>query len=405
MISLQRYRELFRVPDVRKVLLASIAGRFPIGIAGLAILLFVQSRSTSFALAGSASALYILGLALIAPFLGRLIDRVGPRPILLACALLYPAALSGLTVLVLSTAHPVWINVMALAAGASLPPISVCIRTLYPRLIKDVSLLQTAYSVDSAVVEVVFILGPAFVAGCMAAGYPEVAILIAAISAVVGTAVFARARPIARWSVPLVRRPRSWLGALRPLQLRIVFGVTVLYSMGFGLFEVGVAAHAERAGHPAAAGIALALASVGSGAGALVYGSRHWRAPLTHQFMLALTTMAIGMLLLVPIDNLVLYSATCVIAGVPMATAIASQSLLVSRLAARERLAESFTWATSCLLGGISAGFAAGGLMADTLAPYWLLIAAAGVTAAAALLVALCLKVDEAPRPSMDARG
>ncbi|MES2562777.1 MAG: MFS transporter, partial [Pseudomonadota bacterium] len=388
MISLQRYRELFRVPDVGRALLASIVGRFPIGIAGLAILLFVQSRSTSFALAGSASALYILGLALIAPFLGRLIDRVGPRPVLLACALLYPAALAGLTVLVLAAAQPIWINVMALAAGASLPPISVCIRTLYPRLINDVSLLQTAYSVDSAVVEVVFILGPAFVAGCMALGYPEVALLIAATAAVIGTAVFARARPIAHWSVPPVRSARSWLGALRPPQLRIVFGVTVLYSMGFGLFEVGVAAHAERAGSPSAAGIALALASVGSGAGALVYGSRHWRSALTHQFMLALIAMAAGMLLLVPIDNLVLYSAACVIAGVPMATAIASQSLLVSRLAAHERLAESFTWATSCLLGGISAGFAAGGLMADTLAPYWLLIAAAGVTAAAALLVA-----------------
>jgi MFS family permease len=156
-----------------------------------------------------------------------------------------------------------------------------------------------------------------------------------------------------------------------------------------------VAAHAERAGTPSSAGIALALASVGSGAGALVYGSRHWRSPLQRQFMLALTAMAAGMLLLVPIDNLILYSAACMIAGAPMATAIASQSLLVSRLAPRERLGESFTWATTCLLGGISAGIAAGGVMADTLAPYWLLVAAGGVTAAAALLVALCLKIPE----------
>ena len=78
--------------------------------------------------------------------------------------------------------------------------------------------------------------------------------------------------------------------------------------------------------------------------------------------------MAAGMGLLVPIDNLVLYSLACVLAGAPMATVIASQSLLVSRLAARERLAESFTWATTCLLGGISAGIAAGGAMAEAFA-------------------------------------
>lgn len=400
MISFQRYRELFRVPDVGPVLVASIVGRLPIGIAGLAILLFVQNRSASFALAGSASALYVLGLALIAPFLGRLIDRGGPRPVLLVCGMLYPAALVALTILVLSAAHAGWVSAMALMAGASLPPVSACIRTLYPRLITDPSLLQTAYSVDSAVVELVFILGPALVAGCVAIGYPEVAILLAALSAGIGTTVFARAPPVVRWTAPLVHRPRSWLGALRPRKLLVVFGATVLYSIGFGLFEVGVTAHAASRGTPSAAGIALALASLGSGAGAVVYGSRHWRAPLTRQFMIALVAMAVGILLLVPIDNLVLYSLASIVAGVPMATAIASQSLLVSRLAARERLAESFTWATTCLLGGISAGIAAGGAMAETLAPYWLLVAAAGTTAAAALLVATCLdlKSDDALR-------
>lgn len=391
MISLQRYRELFRVPGVGPALVASIIGRLPIGIAGLAILLFVQHRSQSFALAGSASALYVLGLAVIAPLLGRLFDRVGPRPVLLICGLLYPATMVALAVLVMSAAHPAWVSAIALAAGATLPPVSACIRTLYPRLIPDVSLLQTAYSVDSAVVEIVFILGPALVAACVAIGYPEVAILMAALSAGFGTIVFARTPPIVHWKVSAVQRPRSWLGALQPRKLLIVFGATVLYSIGFGLFEVGVTAHAARAGSPSAAGLALALASLGSGAGALFYGSRHWRAPLARQFMLALIAMAAGILLLVPIDHLVLYALASIIAGVPMATVIASQSLLVSRLAARERLGESFTWATTCLLGGISAGIAMGGVMAETIAPYWLLVAAAGITAAGALLVATCL--------------
>jgi MFS family permease len=402
-ISLDRYRELFRVPQVRSALLASIAGRLPIGITSLAILLFVQSRSGSFALAGSASALYVLGLAGIAPFLGRAVDRLGPRPVLLACGVVYPGALVGLALLVLAGAHAAWVSAAALAAGASLPPVSACIRALYPRLIREPSLLQTAYSVDSAFVELVFILGPAVVAACVATGYPEAAMFLAALAAGVGTVVFARAPAVLGWTAPASHRPRSWLGALSPPKLLIVFGATVLYSVGFGLFEVAVSAHAAAKGTPSAAGIALALTSVGSGAGAVVYGSRHWRMPLPRQFLIALTLMASSILLLAPIDNLVVYSLVAVVAGVPMATAIATQSQLVSTLASRERLAESFTWATTCLLGGISAGVALGGLMAEVLAAWWLLVAAAASTGLAAVLVAAFLRTTPGSGP--DAAG
>jgi MFS family permease len=399
MISLDRYRELFLVPQVRSALLASIAGRVPIGLTGLAILLFVQSRSGSFALAGSASALYVLGLAVIAPFLGRAVDRLGPRPILLVCGVAYPAALVGLALLVLAGAHAAWVSVAAFAAGASLPPVSACIRALYPRLIREPSLLQTAYSVDSALVELVFILGPAVVAACVATGYPEAAIFLAALAAGVGTVVFARAPAIARWTASAAYRPRSWLGALSPSKLRVVFSATILYSIGFGLFEVAVSAHAAAKGTPFAAGIALALTSVGSGAGAVVYGSRHWRMPLPRQFLIALTLMAAGILLLAPIDNLVVYSMVAIVAGVPMATAIAAQSQLVSVLASRERLAESFTWASTCLLGGVSAGIALGGWMAERYAAYWLLVAAAVSTALAAVLVGGLLGIEPGSDP------
>jgi MFS family permease len=394
MISLDRYRELFLVPQVRSALITSIVGRLPIGIAGLAILLFVQSRSRSFALAGTASALYVLGLAVISPFLGRIIDRLGPRPVLLVCGVMYPAALVALALLVLAGAHAVLVSAIAFVAGASLPPVSACIRTLYPRLIAEPSLLQTAYSVDSAFVEMVFILGPAAVAACVATGYPEAALFLAALAAGVGTVVFARTPAVARWTAPAAHRPRSWLGALSPPKLLIVFGATILYSVGFGLFEVAVTAHAAAKGTPSAAGIALALTSVGSGAGAVVYGSRHWRMPLPRQFLIALALMAAGIFLLVPIDNLVVYSLAAIVAGVPMATAIATQSQLVSRLAARERLAEAFTWASTCLLGGISAGIAIGGGMAEVFAAHWLLVAAGASTALGAVLVAAFLGTE-----------
>ena len=52
--------------------------------------------------------------------------------------------------------------------------------------------------------------------------------------------------------------PRRAIGIAVP----VVFGVTLLYSLAFGLFEVAVTAHAAAKGSPAAAGIALILVAV-----------------------------------------------------------------------------------------------------------------------------------------------
>jgi MFS family permease len=132
---------------------------------------------------------------------------------------------------------------------------------------------------------------------------------------------------------------------------------------------MAVIAQATHHGRPAAAGVTLALASFGSAAGVLIYGSRDWRPPVPRQFLIAIGMLAAGLLLLVSIESLVWFALANVIAGVPMAPVIAAQSLLVSRIAPREMLAESFTWSTTCLLFGISAGIAAGGVMAEYVRP------------------------------------
>jgi MFS family permease len=392
MVSLEGYRALFAVPHVAATLRASVLGRLPIGIAGLSILLFVQGRSNSFVAAGTASALYVLGLGVVAPFLGRWIDRLGPRIVLVTCGFLYPAALLALAALVLASAHLAYISAAALIAGATLPPVTPCMRALYTRLVRDPSLLHTAYSVDSAVVEAVFILGPALVAACVASGRPEAAVLLAVLSAAIGAQTFARAQAVKSWSGTIGRAHQSWLGVLSYPALLVVFGVTLLYSLAFGLFEVAVTAHAAAKGSPAVAGIALALASLGSGAAALVYGARRWHAPLRRQFFVALLAMTAGIAVLLPIDNLTTYSIACIASGAPMATVIATQSSLISHYAPRERLGESFTWGATCLLTGISGGIALGGVLAEIFAAHWLLIGAVGATAVAAVCAAAFLR-------------
>jgi MFS family permease len=386
-IFFSRYSDLFRAPGVRAALAASVVGRLPIGIAMLAILLFLQDRTGSFALAGTATALYVLGLAMVAPFLGRMIDRLGPLPVLSVSAVIYPGMLLALVVLVTHTDRHGWIALAALAAGAAFPPITICMRALYPRLLPEVGLLQTAYSVDSAVIETIFIAGPALVALFVSSGHPYGAVLFAAVCAAVGNVIFLRSAAVRDWAIHPRSARRSLRGPLRYPRLLAVFAATVLFSVAFGLYEIAVTAFAAGRGTPAAAGVILALASVGGAAGALVYGSRDWKLPVARQFLVVVGLMTGGLLLLASIDNLVLFALASVVTGAPMAPVIASQSVLVSRLAPREMLAESFTWGATCLLGGISAGIAAGGVLAEYTSPAVILLAAATSALLAAVVV------------------
>ncbi len=382
---LDRYRALFRVPAIHATMLASIPGRLPIGIAGFAILLLVQHKSGTFVTAGAASALYVLGLASVAPLIGRAIDRAGPLPVLRVCAFVYPAMLAALITLVSVQAHAFAIALCAYIAGAALPPITICMRTLYPRALTDPALLQTAYSVDSVLVESVFVIGPALVAMFLAFGIPEGAVLLAALTAGAGTLWFIRTPAIRDWEI----RPRSGVGrwgVFAEPGLLVLLAATTCYSVAFGLYEIGVTAYATKRGLPAVAGIALALASLGSALGAFVYGAWHWQTPLRKQFLIALGLMAAGSLIVAPANDIYLFLLANFIAGAPMASVIATQSLLLSRLAPQGKLAESFTWGGTCLLGGISGGIALGGVLAETVAPAWILVSAASATGAAALI-------------------
>lgn len=394
MISLARYRALLREPQLSGAIAASVVGRLPIGMAMLAILLFIQDARESFSLAGVAAALYVTGIGVVAPLVGRLIDRFGPRPVLLACACAYPVALTGLMVAVILGAGTAWVAGLAFVAGVTLPPVPTCIRTLLRRLLHEPTQIQAAYSLDSVLMESVFILGPGIVSLFVAAAWPAGAVGCTAVCGGIGAVVFARTRAVRGWhSDGPARAPRSRLLAAKS-GLAPIVAVTFLFSTGFGLFEVAVAAVATRAEVPAAAGLILALASVGSAMGALVYGSRSWPLAPSGQYKAALLAMCLGLALLAPVQDLVLFGAVAIVAGIPMSTVLAAQSVLIADIAPRAALAEAFTWAATSLLAGVSLGIGVGGLALEVAPPMLTLLGASFTTAAA--LATACLSVHAA---------
>src|SRR5687767_11606174 len=125
---------VWRLPSAPVLLLSGFAGRLPSAMVPLALLLMVQQQTGSYAIAGFASATLGVAAAGMAPVLGRLADRRGPRSILLAQAAAYPILL-GLLVAVVLTGAPVAALIGASAlAGMATPLVSGTVRALWSRV-------------------------------------------------------------------------------------------------------------------------------------------------------------------------------------------------------------------------------------------------------------------------------
>lgn len=383
MISLEKYKNVLASPGLGFLFAASIVGRLPIGMSGLSILLLVQGASGSFATGGVATGSFVAGLACVAPVLGRIIDRYGPRTILLASAFLFPTSLLALVAAVSQGASLLTAAACAALAGACFPPITVCVRTFLRQRFGDDPLLATAYSLDSVLIETIFIVGPLLVAVFVAIASPKIAIWFAAASGFAGVFLFLRSAALGQWRIE-ARTHGTMLGPLAQKRFVALIVVVICYALAFGLTELGATAYAKEAGRAALAGVFLGLMSVGSAFGGLAYGSAHWHAPLLRQFSATLAIMGAGLLLLAAPWTTFVFAVLCILAGVVMAPALIIQSMLVTKTAKAEHTTEAFTWSSSALLAGVGFGMALGGVLVET----WRSPASFAAAAVAALTAA-----------------
>jgi MFS family permease len=391
MISLQRYAALFAKPDLRAAILASLLGRLPIGISGLALLLLVQAREASFTDAGLVTSAYLAGLAGIAPLVGRLIDRLGPRPVLLFAGFTYPLALLTLIAAVNRGAPLSLVLLLSFLAGATLPQITTCMRTLYRRRLADDALLVAALSFDSVLIETVFILGPMLVALVVATATPDLAVLLGAVCAAAGALFITRTPALTGWSVERSQH-RSLLGVLHDAAFRRLLAILLCYAAVFGFVDIGVATYAYEIHQPALAGVILGVMSIGSAAGGLAYGSRAWHVPLTRQFAWSLIIMGLSIAPLAFVAHPLLLALLAMVSGVTMAPPLIIQSTIVAKTMPTPQMAEAFTWVTTAMLCGVGLGFACGGVVAEAQGATAVFLLATAITVVVGVLARAMLQ-------------
>ncbi|MGW5668843.1 MFS transporter, partial [Micromonospora sp. NPDC003776] len=181
-------RGVLRAPQVLRVLLSSQVGRLPTASGPLALLLFAR-QSLSLATAGLLVAAYTAGMALGTPLLARAVDRWRQPPVLWGAAILSGL---GFVAVALTGGHLAGAVVGAAVAGLGTPPLEACLRTLWPSLL-PASAVPTAYTLDIAVQEVIFVVGPLVTLLAVTLGGPPAGLVAAAVAQLAGTAAYASA--------------------------------------------------------------------------------------------------------------------------------------------------------------------------------------------------------------------
>ena len=264
-------------------------------------------------------------------------------------------------------------------------------RTFFKQRLQEQSLLATAYSLESVLIELIFILGPVLVAIFVALASPAAAVLFAAACGCAGTLLFQRSQALRQWRIE-PRGRASLFGPLAEPGFVPLLAVILCYASAFGLVEIGTMAYAMETGGPALAGVLLGIMSIGSAAGGLVYGSRSWRLPLARQFALMLGLMGLGVAPLALLPASWAFGLWCLVAGIAMAPALIMQSMLVAGNSRPEHSTEAFTWSTTGLLAGVGMGLIIGGGLLEHAKSPVVFTAAALLSVTAGLLALLLVK-------------
>ncbi|MFI5913511.1 MFS transporter [Dactylosporangium sp. NPDC051541] len=386
---MRQYMSVWRLPGAPLLLIVGVAARLGLGMVSLALLLLLQQANGRYAQAALACSVYAIASAAASPIVGRLADRIGPAPVLLVTGLLYPCSLIFLLVAGLNDLPLGVVLAAAVLAGITFPPLTAAVRGTWNALtVHDAEVRVTALAAETALFELVFVVGPLLVALCVALWQPAVALGTAAVVTFVGTLTVARGQAIRSWRRPAEHTPARGLGPLRVPGFAALL-VTAL-GVGFAFGGIGVAVPAYATAYVAddpesVGGILLGVWGIGSAAAGVWFGSRP-RPGARLRWLLVAVAGSLAILAAMP--NALALGVALVIGGATIAPALTVQNSMVGLIVPPSMLNEAYTWLVTVSIGASAAGVGVTGLVVDRPGGAVWAFLLAGASVAAGALVA-----------------
>lgn len=379
---LNTYRAVFRTPGTAAFCAAGFVMRFPIAMYPLGLVLIVSARTGHYAFAGVLSGVYVLANGAGNPVLARVSDRLGQRRVLLPATVVHAAA-TILLAICFTERWPDWTLLAPTAiSGFTFLSVGSLIRARWSYVLGGRPELGTAYSLESTLDEVVFVLGP-ILATLIATQLDPVLVLYVAVALIAAGAVWLAALrgstpPLAETSDERHRSPLAARGM--PLVTLVAAAMGAIFASA----EVTMVAFCGQHGERPLSGAVLAAFAGGSATAGFLYGSRTRARPVLDRFRLQAVFFGVLPALFLVAWNVGVLAACAFVVGLGIAPTLITAFGLIEQIVPARSLTEGLAW----LVAGLSVGYGGGAALVGRIADAYGARTAFGVTIGAGLLMA-----------------
>jgi MFS family permease len=370
------YTTLFRIPGAMKFSVSALIGRMPISMDSLALIFIVVAVSDSYALAGALSAVASITISIATPFWSRLADRIGQRKMLLRVVPLKILGLSLFIALVMNEA-PVWTWFVSIIL-AELAAINTggLVRRRWLHVLSpdksttaedetDKHVVNTAYSYEALMDEIVFIVGPITATACATSIAPAAGLIAGMILMSIGLPLFAMQRATEPPPSPVrIKDPHPPVIGI-PIVQAIALATTFTGGF-FGAIAITVVGFAESEGQKSYSGLLLGLWASGSAVMAIINGLIKWKTSYAGRFLIFLTALTIFSIPFIFVDSILGLAIALFFNGFAIAPLIVNAYGVVQEAVPSEQITESFTWVVAGMPLGGAVASALGGWVIET---------------------------------------
>lgn len=351
------YRELFTTPGATGLVLASSIARLPQAMIGIGIITMLVQQTGVYWLAGAVAGTFTLANALLGPRISKRVDQHGQSRVLPIVTAFSVVMLLALIFAVYMRAPAALFFVLAALAG-TMPSMPSMIRARWSQLFRGKPQLHTAFSLDTVLTELAYIIGPPLAIGLSVSFFAEAGPLVAVALLAIGVTAFLLQRQTEP-KVVLGHKSHTGSTLLIPGVRTIVLALLAMGVIG-GAIDVAVVAFANAQGWPASATFILAAYAFGSLVAGLTFGALRVSLPIEKQFFIGILVTAVTGVLPVFATDVYVLSAMLFIAGISFAPTMVVVMKLGTIIIPASRMTEGLTWMTT----GISIGVALGGMLA-----------------------------------------
>lgn len=382
------YRELLSTPGVGGLVMAGTIARLPQTMIGLGLITMLVQQTGLYWLAAAVAGTFTLASALIGPQVSRWVDQHGQSRVLPMITAFSTGMLLALIVAAYVQAPFPLLFALAALAG-TMPSMSAMIRARWTYLFRGKPHLRTAFSLDTVLTELTFVIGPPLAIGLSTSLFAQAGPLVAVVLLVIGVTAFVRQR---QTEPPVAHAGNAHTGST--LRIRgIPTIVLALLTMGVigGSIDVAVVAFAHSQGWPASASFILAAYALGSLIAGLAFGATRVSLSIEKQFLAGILVTAVTAVLPIFSPDVYTLTAMLFVAGVSFAPTMVIVMSLGTTILPPSRVTEGLTWMTT----GISIGVALGGILAGMMIDHYgaqagfAVAIAAGVVMVAVVLAGL----------------